>query len=847
MRLRIPLARFGRAWVPGWCGALLLFFCGENPAALAANQTLVPLGAGWRFFATGEAVPGSWASPAFDDSLWTPGLAKIGTGHQDHATVLPAPAVFPRMTVYFRRQFTLPSSPAGYTGLLARMVCDAGAVIYLNGVEAARIGMPAGAVTSQTPASAEPFFPDEGALLSVPLDRTALVAGSNTIAVELHASANFDFDLDFDLELIGTRNVTPAFVVRGPYLQNGTPTEVTIRWRTDVATASEVRAGVSTGDLDAVTFDPALTTEHEVRVENLEPDTRYFYAIGDGSGLLEGPGAAWNFRTAPFAGTVKPVRVWVLGDSGTGRGGSGRAESVRDGYLNSALYKTPDVWLMLGDNAYGVGADDEYQNAVFDTYRSTLRSAILWSTLGNHETYTPGVPYFSIFTLPTSGEGGGVASGTEHYYSFDYANIHFVCLDSMQSPRTPPSAMLSWLEADLAATSQRWIVAFWHHPPYTKGTHDSDFEIELIEMRENVLPILEQYGVDLVLTGHSHVYERSFLLDGHYGSSWEFDSSSILDDGNGHADGPAGAYGKDPGANHGAVYCVAGSSGQNGGGALNHPAMYVSLNELGSMILDVHGDRLDAKFVNHQGIVRDYFTISKAPLVTISAPQPVMAEGVGGPARVRLFRDREMERDISVQLTLSGSAIAGADYGAPSLPAVIPAGVQILDLPFSAFTDSLAEGTENVSVTLLEDSAYRLPKTIRGVTLSLADRPVDAWRFDKFGPQANEALVAGDDADPDGDGQSNLAEYLAGTEPRDGASTFAAAPVRRPNGQFVVRFVARKGRGYTVLYRQAFTNGLWQTLATVAPPAADQILEVSDPSAALFTQRFYKVITQGPQ
>ena len=75
------------------------------------------------------------------------------------------------------------------------------------------------------------------------------------------------------------------------------------------------------------------------------------------------------------------------------------------------------------------------------------------------------------------------------------------------------------LEADLAATDQDWIIAFWHPPSYTKGSHDSDTEIRLIEMRENLLPILENHGVDLVLTGHSHSYERSFLLDGHYGTS----------------------------------------------------------------------------------------------------------------------------------------------------------------------------------------------------------------------------------------------------------------------------------------------------------------------------------------
>ena len=72
-----------------------------------------------------------------------------------------------------------------------------------------------------------------------------------------------------------------------------------------------------------------------------------------------------------------------------------------------------------------------------------------------------------------------------------------------------PSPMAIWLRSDLAVTTNRWLVAFWHHPPYTKGSHDSDAEAELIEMRQNIVPILEAGGVDLVLSGHSHSYERS--------------------------------------------------------------------------------------------------------------------------------------------------------------------------------------------------------------------------------------------------------------------------------------------------------------------------------------------------
>jgi hypothetical protein len=496
---------------------------------------------------------------------------------------------------------------------------------------------------------------------------------------------------------------------------------------------------------------------------------------------------------------------------------------------------------MLGDNAYNNGSDEEYQNAVFDTYHETLRSTVLWSTLGNHETYTEGTPYFSIFSLPANGEGGGIASGSEHYYSFDYANIHFVCLDSQLSERVPPSPMLEWLEADLASTSQRWIVAFWHHPPYTKGTHNSDFESQHIEMREHALPILEQYGVDLVLGGHSHNYERSFLIDGHYGYSWEWNATALVDGGSGRADEPDGAYGKDPGAHHGAVYCVAGTSGQTGGGSLDHPVMFLSMNELGSLVLDVNGDRLDAKFLSHQGVVRDYFTISKAPLVTISAPQPQMAEEGGAPDRVRLTRTREIAQPLSVQLALSGSATPASDYLAPSLPAIIPAGMLALDLDFPALADTLAEGTETIVVTLLAGEAYRLPKLGRGVSLSLADRPVDAWRFLKFGLNANTPLIAGNDADPDGDGQNNIFEYMADTEPLSSASRFAATVTHNSAGAVVVRFLARKAREYVVEYRPSLAMGAWQTLAFVPASALDQIVEIPDSAAKTNERRFYRV------
>jgi hypothetical protein len=404
-------------------------------------------------------------------------------------------------------------------------------------------------------------------------------------------------------------------LTRGPYLQTGTPSDLIVRWRSDTASNSRVRVGTSPTNL-TLTFDNAAsTTEHIVQMSGLNPQTKYYYSIGSTTQTLSGGDSNTYFHTAPTAGTPQPTRIWVIGDAGTG---TSSQTAVYNAYRNFTGTNPTHLWLQLGDNAYSSGTDAEYQAKMFNMYPDMLRQSVTWPTLGNHDgasadSPTQTGPYYDIFSLPRNGEAGGVASGTEAYYSFDYGNIHFIVLDSQDSSRAVGGPMLTWLESDLQASNSDWNIAFWHHPPYTKGSHNSDTETALIEMRQNVLPILENHGVDLVLTGHSHSYERSKFIDGHYGSSSTFsDATHVVQSGSGRTDG-TGAYSKSGvGVAHaGAVYAVAGSSGQISGGTLNHPAMYISLNELGSMVLDVNSLTLDAKFLNNNGTVRDYFTLTK--------------------------------------------------------------------------------------------------------------------------------------------------------------------------------------------------------------------------------------------
>jgi hypothetical protein len=275
-------------------------------------------------------------------------------------------------------------------------------------------------------------------------------------------------------------------------------------------------------------------------------------------------------------------------------------------------------------------------------------------------------PYYDSFSLPGAGEAGGVASGTEAYYAFDVGRVHIICLESYETSRAPGGAMLTWLAADLAANHADWTIAFWHHPPYSKGSHDSDTAIELLQMRQNALPVLEAGGVDLVLAGHSHAYERSLLLDGHYGLSTTLQPSMIRDGGDGAVEGD-GAYAKPAaGAHAGTVYVVAGTGAQLGGGPLNHPAMVRSLGILGSLVLDVVGHTLSGRFLTDTGAVRDAFTITKGTVAT------ALASG-----SITYYRNGAAVPGVAVTASQSSDAGGGFAVAVPQgAPLALPATAQ---------------------------------------------------------------------------------------------------------------------------------------------------------------------------
>lgn len=459
-------------------------------------------------------------------------------------------------------------------------------------------------------------------------------------------------------------------LIRGPYLQQSTSNSIVVVWRTEGKSAPALSYGKTPGsltnalsgesivlrvsdDVNAPSDIPRLykepvdeiaereadhdpstaanTYQYEAHVSGLQPDTKYYYAIYDGDQLLAGNDEGHYFVSHDRIGSSTDMRLWVVGDSGTGGNDQAMVHDAMRAYVNRTS-RSVDHYIHVGDMAYSDGTDREFQDNFFAPYQTTLRNTVCWPAMGNHEGHTSrgisGIgPYYDAYVVPTRAEGGGVASGTEAYYSFDIEEVHFICLDSHDLDRSPDSAMAQWLRADLEQANSKWLVAFWHHPPYTMGSHNSDRETQLIEMRENFMPILEAGGVDITLTGHSHIYERSMLLDGAYDTPTT-PHGVIFDDGDGRINGD-GAYRKSKGLqpHEGSVSIVAGHGGTGISREGTMPVMREIILEHGSVILDIQGDTLTGTMLNKQGQIRDLFNIVKrgkvAPVRVKDPWQPI--------------------------------------------------------------------------------------------------------------------------------------------------------------------------------------------------------------------------------
>jgi predicted phosphodiesterase len=187
------------------------------------------------------------------------------------------------------------------------------------------------------------------------------------------------------------------------------------------------------------------------------------------------------------------VRFAVLGDTGTGDS-SQRAVAQQ---LVRARERFPFAFaLMLGDNLYGSERPQDYGRKFEVPYKALIDAKVEFhAALGNHD--DPNQRFYKLFNL-----------GGERYRTFRKANVRFFVLDSNYLDPT----QVKWLEKELQASGSDWKIPYFHHPMYTSSSRGP-----VIELRTTLEPLFVKYGVDLVLSGHEHTYERTKPQQGvHY-------------------------------------------------------------------------------------------------------------------------------------------------------------------------------------------------------------------------------------------------------------------------------------------------------------------------------------------
>lgn len=392
------------------------------------------------------------------------------------------------------------------------------------------------------------------------------------------------------------RSAPPA-LTRGPYLQATSTTSLTLVCKTGTSATATLSYGRKQGPPWEFEQQTSAGTTHVFSLTGLRPETRYVYELS-ADGAVLASGADCSFHTAPPESSRAPFRFLAWGDSGTG------SQTQLDVAARMDLVQPqPRFALGLGDLVYNSGEWENYDPRLFRPYQTLFRRTTFWATMGNHDIDTEnGAPFLDAFYFPTTSGAPGQPSNSELYYSFDHGMAHFVCLDSESTSTDPGSAMYDWAEADLAdarARGKRWLFVFMHHPPYTKGTHDSDSESSLRNLRADLVPLFEAQGVDMVLTGHSHNYERSFLAK----------NDAILQN-------DLGDYTK-IGSPDGTVYLVTGCGGKTGSGDLDHPLMATSYgNVAGFNTIDVSWEEVHGTFIEKDGTSTDLFRIRKAADIT---------------------------------------------------------------------------------------------------------------------------------------------------------------------------------------------------------------------------------------
>lgn len=327
-----------------------------------------------------------------------------------------------------------------------------------------------------------------------------------------------------------------AQLARYPYIQSTDQNSTIIAWKTSNDVIGKVAYGLTANNLSDTISETNAGKRHALTLNNLIKDTTYYYAILSGNNLE----TAEFFSTASDS-TNQQFNFLHYGDCGY--------NSTMQRIIASLMEaEDADFAVITGDIDQGgvphisesEGGDD-YDEIFFDVYNDGVNHSLLshqchYPAIGNHDVYANnGATYEAEFYLPHNNP-----DSTERYYSYEWGDAKFIALDVI-TPFDPTSFPINqlpidqrwwtdfrqgspqyeFLENELKCNDKKWVFVYFHEGPWTNywgpdyylpnalGGDYYQYEGNVM-VRQHLVPLFEQYGVDFVLVGHSHLYEQAF-------------------------------------------------------------------------------------------------------------------------------------------------------------------------------------------------------------------------------------------------------------------------------------------------------------------------------------------------
>ena len=485
----------------------------------------------------------AWTKADYNDSEWKSEAGKFGAkkgkledlGDGFVPTVLlnqyingvngdDIPAFFFRTTVNI-------SNLDDFSSLSGKLYYDDAAIVYINGVKVASFDEPEGGFESNMSyGGSNASNPKEGVIsLTKEQLKDVIKTGQNTIAVELHQGRASSSDIYFEFNNLQVDYGQEETTVEQKALNltiGEDETRMNLTWYANTNTSGTVqlaKAGAMINGEFPSQFTTVEATNNQANdkgfyynqatLANLEENTKYVYRVVNGDQVSK----IYDFTTKDFDGSYNFI---FAGDPQIGASGSASKDTEGwDKTLSDSINKfNPNFILSAGDQVNTASDENQYNGYLEHEELTSVPQA---TTIGNHDSSSNA--YTQHFNLPNETAKGETAAGTDYWYV--YNNTLFMNINTNNTSTAEHKAFMK--EAIKENQDVRWKVVVFHHSVYSVASHS--VESSILKRREELTPVFDDLGIDVVLMGHDHVYVRSNMMKGMKVSQETEDLTSVTD------------------------------------------------------------------------------------------------------------------------------------------------------------------------------------------------------------------------------------------------------------------------------------------------------------------------------